>query len=232
MNVKVAQDGAVQVEPPTSKPGDFIELRADMDMVCGLTACSAEMSNNGAFKPMQLTPSATGTSALADPAFASARGVCRAAPTASFRVGWADSQQEVREAQRRRFRIFATEMGASLPPGSRPAHDTDSFDPFCEHLPVRAEGHERHGEVIATCRVLSPAAAQRAGSRYIDHEFDLEPVRGLLPRALEMGRVCVNPAWRNGLVVMALWRELGDCMAPPRPGHPDRLRQCQPCGWR
>ena len=28
------------------------ELRAEMDLVCGLTACSAEGSNNGTFKPI------------------------------------------------------------------------------------------------------------------------------------------------------------------------------------
>ena len=27
-------------------------LRAEMDLVCGLTACSAEDSNNGSFKPI------------------------------------------------------------------------------------------------------------------------------------------------------------------------------------
>ena len=52
MNVTVNPDGAVRVLPPTSRPGDFIELRAEMDLVCGLTACSAEQSNNGAFKPI------------------------------------------------------------------------------------------------------------------------------------------------------------------------------------
>jgi uncharacterized protein YcgI (DUF1989 family) len=52
MNVKVGPDGVVKVEAPTSRAGDFIELRAEMDMVCALTACSAEMSNNGAFKPI------------------------------------------------------------------------------------------------------------------------------------------------------------------------------------
>ncbi|MEO8135984.1 MAG: urea carboxylase-associated family protein [Betaproteobacteria bacterium] len=52
MNVKVDAGGQISVEPPTSRPGDFIELRADMDMVCALTACSAEQSNNGAFKPI------------------------------------------------------------------------------------------------------------------------------------------------------------------------------------
>ncbi len=52
MNVEVAPDGAVAVKPPKSRPGDFIELRAEMDLVCGLTSCSAENSNNGSFKPI------------------------------------------------------------------------------------------------------------------------------------------------------------------------------------
>jgi uncharacterized protein YcgI (DUF1989 family) len=52
MNVAVEPDGAVCVLPPRSRPGDFIELRAEMNLVCALTACSAEQSNNGAFKPI------------------------------------------------------------------------------------------------------------------------------------------------------------------------------------
>ncbi len=52
MNVAVDADGVLRVLPPLSRPGDFIELRAEMDLVCGLTACSAELSNNGAFKPV------------------------------------------------------------------------------------------------------------------------------------------------------------------------------------
>lgn len=52
MNVKIDTDGAVRVLPPLSKAGDYIELLAEMDMVCALTACSAELSNNGSFKPI------------------------------------------------------------------------------------------------------------------------------------------------------------------------------------
>ncbi len=52
MNVNVDQQGSVTVVAPTVKPDDFIELRAEMDMVCALTACSAEQSNNGTFKPI------------------------------------------------------------------------------------------------------------------------------------------------------------------------------------
>lgn len=52
MNVKIDSQGKLTVGVPTSKPGDYIDLRAEMDMVCGLTACSAEGSNNGSFKPI------------------------------------------------------------------------------------------------------------------------------------------------------------------------------------
>ena len=52
MNVAVDPDRTVRVLPPRSQPGDYIELRVEMDMVCWLTACSAEQSNNGAFKPI------------------------------------------------------------------------------------------------------------------------------------------------------------------------------------
>ena len=52
MNVDVAPDGSFAVRPPRSRAGDRIVLRAEMDLIVGLTACSAEMSNNYAFKPI------------------------------------------------------------------------------------------------------------------------------------------------------------------------------------
>ena len=52
MTVDVEPSGAVSVKSPTSKPGEAIELRAEMDLICALTACSAEGSNNGTFKPI------------------------------------------------------------------------------------------------------------------------------------------------------------------------------------
>lgn len=52
MNVPVASDGSLRVDPPTSKSGDFLRLRAAMDLVVGLTACSAYASNGGSFKPI------------------------------------------------------------------------------------------------------------------------------------------------------------------------------------
>lgn len=52
MNVQVGADGAVSVKPPLSRAGDHISFTAKMDLVVGLTACSAEKSNNGRLKPI------------------------------------------------------------------------------------------------------------------------------------------------------------------------------------
>jgi uncharacterized protein len=52
MNVEIGASGELRILPPRSGPGDFIELRAEMDLVIGLTACSAEMSNNYRLKPI------------------------------------------------------------------------------------------------------------------------------------------------------------------------------------
>ena len=54
MNVEVAPSGELRIGPPLSRAGDFVELRAEMEMIVGVTACSAEMSNNGSFKPIDV----------------------------------------------------------------------------------------------------------------------------------------------------------------------------------
>ena len=53
MHVTVNGDtGKIDVLPPKSKAGDYIVIEAHMDLLIGMTACSAEMSNNYSFKPI------------------------------------------------------------------------------------------------------------------------------------------------------------------------------------
>lgn len=54
MNVDVLPNGELKLGPPTSQAGDYIDLRAEMDVIVGVTACSAEMSNNYSFKPIDV----------------------------------------------------------------------------------------------------------------------------------------------------------------------------------
>ncbi|MBY0465955.1 MAG: GNAT family N-acetyltransferase [Burkholderiales bacterium] len=127
-------------------------------------------------------------------------------------VTWAKHLDEVRQAQRLRYDVFATEMGANLP-ASLAGHDIDLFDDFCEHLLVR---HAATQEVIGTYRVLTPAQAKRAGSFYSDTEFDLTRLRFLREDMVELGRSCVHPEHRQGGVIMALWGALADFMVRNR----------------
>ena len=51
MNVALdAETGAIAVQPPRSRAGDYIVFAAEMDLIMALTACSAPQSNNGTFK--------------------------------------------------------------------------------------------------------------------------------------------------------------------------------------
>jgi len=130
-------------------------------------------------------------------------------------VVWARDDDDVRQAQQLRYQVFAEEMGArlSVPLGSPDGHDIDMFDPYCEHLLIRAESVDGEpGPVIGTYRVLTPAAAQRVGGLYSETEFDLTRLRPLRSKMVELGRSCVHPAYRSGGAILALWGALAEFM--------------------
>lgn len=52
MNVVINEAGKIKVLAPLSKANDYIIIEAKMDLIVGLTACSAEQSNNFSFKPI------------------------------------------------------------------------------------------------------------------------------------------------------------------------------------
>lgn len=61
MNVVIEPTtGTFTVEAPLSRSGDFISFRSEMDLVVGLTACSALQSNNQSFKPIEYRVDQTG----------------------------------------------------------------------------------------------------------------------------------------------------------------------------
>ncbi|MEM8756411.1 MAG: urea carboxylase-associated family protein [Planctomycetota bacterium] len=48
-----ARTGELTIGAPTSRAGDHATFQARTDLIVGLTACSAEKSNNGSFKPIE-----------------------------------------------------------------------------------------------------------------------------------------------------------------------------------
>lgn len=138
------------------------------------------------------------------------------APPVEIVTSWATSYADIEKAQRLRHDVFVREMGAtsSLRECNGNGYESDRFDPYCDHLLVktRCGWQQQPEQVIGTYRVLRPDQAIRAGGFYSDTEFDLAPINALRAGALELGRTCVHPAWRTGLVIMMMWRALGQYM--------------------
>lgn len=134
-------------------------------------------------------------------------------PPVEIVTSWATNYVDIQKAQKLRHDVFVREMGAtpSRKESNSDGYESDRFDPFCDHLLVKARygWQQRPEQVIGTYRVLRPDQPSRAGGFYSDVEFDLAPINALRANALELGRTCVHPAWRTGTVIMMMWRALG-----------------------
>ncbi len=129
-------------------------------------------------------------------------------PRKALAVTFARNADEVREAQRLRYKVFAEEMGARVP-GREQELDCDLYDTYCEHLLVR---DTETGQVVGTYRILNGAQARRLGGFYADEEFDLTRLNHLRDGMVEIGRSCVHRDYRNGATIALLWSGLADYM--------------------
>jgi uncharacterized protein YcgI (DUF1989 family) len=46
MNVEIEDNGSLSIKPPASTAGSYLELEAEMDLIVGVSACSAGLCNN------------------------------------------------------------------------------------------------------------------------------------------------------------------------------------------
>lgn len=54
MHIGIDHAGAIKIKSPLSKAGDYIELKAEMDLIVGVTACSAGTCNNFTWTPIDV----------------------------------------------------------------------------------------------------------------------------------------------------------------------------------
>ena len=124
-------------------------------------------------------------------------------------VRLAESPAEIAAAQALRYRVFYEEMRA-LPSAEMLARrqDFDSFDPVCDHLLVVDADRPTGEEVVGTYRLIRQEIARAHGGFYSSSEYDLSPLTDNNPgaRFLELGRSCVDPAYRSNATIQLLWR--------------------------
>ncbi|MBA4024969.1 MAG: GNAT family N-acetyltransferase [Gordonia sp.] len=115
---------------------------------------------------------------------------------------------DIEHAERLRYKLFADEMGATLPNAVRGEHtgemiDIDQFDSHCDHMVARAESS---GEVVGTFRLLPPHGAVAAGGYFTDTIFEFsEGFDAMRPNLVELGRAAVHSEHRSGAVMGLLW---------------------------
>lgn len=135
----------------------------------------------------------------------------RVRPARSLTVRLARDADDLIAAQRLRFDVFVTELGARAP-GADHARglESDEFDAHVDHLVLVDEaqdpGLQRH--VVGVYRLLTSERAQDLGRFYSDGEFDLEPLRRSGRRLVELGRSCVHPDYRRGAAMVLMWNAL------------------------
>ena len=128
--------------------------------------------------------------------------------SSNLEVRLAETMEEIDAAQALRYRVFFEEMGATPSAEARAARrDRDRFDEYCDHLLVvdHTRGSDSTG-VIGTYRLLRRSVAEKNGGFYTATEFDIAPLLNVPGEILELGRSCVEAAYRTRPTMQLLWR--------------------------
>jgi putative hemolysin len=134
------------------------------------------------------------------------------AQLASLELRVAETPAEIEAAQALRYRIFYEELNAKpTPEMSSLRRDFDSFDPFCDHLIIidRDKGEGAAG-IIATYRLMRREQAGRRGQFYSIDEYDISALVNYRGGILELGRSCVDPAYRTKAAMQLMWKGIAD----------------------
>jgi putative hemolysin len=118
------------------------------------------------------------------------------------------SAAEIDAVQALRYRVFYQEMGAKADAAAAASlRDRDAFDAVADHLLVvdHAIGDGPEG-VVGTYRLIQREAAARLGRFYSSDEYDIAPIMNFPGRILELGRSCVDAAYRSRAAMQLLWR--------------------------
>ncbi len=122
-----------------------------------------------------------------------------------LQVRLAETTADIEAAQALRYRIFYERLGAQpLPEMACRRRDVDQFDDDCDHLLVLDHSRGTDG-VVGTYRLIRRDTAARLGGFYSAKEFDISPVVLHPGEILELGRSCVDPAYRNRSAMQLLW---------------------------
>jgi putative hemolysin len=124
-----------------------------------------------------------------------------------LQVRLAASAADIDAAQALRYQVFYEGLGARPVAGvAVERRDIDRFDGNCDHLLVLDHARGRGAAaVVGTYRLIRRAAAARLGGFYSAGEYDIARLIAQPGEILELGRSCVDAAYRHGPAMHLLW---------------------------
>ncbi len=126
----------------------------------------------------------------------------------NLRIRLASGEADLAAAQALRYDVFYDEMHARPSPRMLELRrDFDDFDAVCDHLLVidSTRGGPA-GKVVGTYRMLRGQVAHRSGGFYSAAEYDISGIANDDREVLEVGRSCVDAAYRTRPTLELLWR--------------------------
>ena len=123
--------------------------------------------------------------------------------TETYLIKTAECADEIDELLKLRHRVFLQELQ-----GKRKLFriDLDRHDLACDHLMII---DRITGRAVGTYRLLS---SHFFDAFYSEGEFQIDRVKELPGAKLELGRACIEPNHRNGMVIQLLWRGITEYM--------------------
>ena len=129
-----------------------------------------------------------------------------------FRTRLAATPQDLRAAQRLRYRVFVQELGAGGPLVDHGAGlEIDAGDPHADHL-LLEDLAQPEVPVVGVYRLMTADQARLGGGFATAREFDLSPLSATGRPLLELGRSCLLPAYRGGPAMGHLFAALAALM--------------------
>ena len=127
----------------------------------------------------------------------------------NFTIKIASSNFEIKKAQSLRYKIFFKEKKIKKKSlKSLLQRDYDFYDKISDHLIIIDDNLGVKDNVVGTYRLLRGNCAKLYRGFYTEQEFDISNLKKNFSskNILELGRSCVHPQYRSGIILKLLWQ--------------------------
>ena len=131
----------------------------------------------------------------------------------NFTIKIAESNFEIKKAQSLRYKIFFKEKKIKKKSFKfLLQRDYDFYDKISDHLIIIDNNREIRDNVIGTYRLLRGNCAKLYRGFYTEQEFDISNLKKNFSSKdiLELGRSCVHPQYRSGIILKLLWQGISN----------------------